>query len=564
MLNWNVTKLKKASSGLNLPSARNISQPAGSFCDINLRDVAVLGVLVAAAFAMRLYFLPFLDVISVDGTTYVNLARAMRQGDFSGVGSYGFYPVLIWLAGFFFQDLETAGRMVSLVFGSLLCVPVYLLGIDMFSRRTAYASCVVMLAWPILRHFSCEVMTQSSYMTLALTGVYLVWRMMRTSSVVSALLAGLFLGIAYVTRTEAILIFAAAPLPLLYAYRREFKSRITVLAAYAVAALIVIGANLILVHHATGSWQLASKTSVALIDAISYIRNIPDMNYIPDVEPVGYLQILRDYPSFIYQNIHKNVQFLLTGFIPAPFWVLLVAGIAAGGMRSDRNLVRTFLLTTYAPLGVIIVYYYTAPEYNQVYIPVTLLYCAEGLRVIENRIVPMFVTFTGVRPTMRWLTYNPAMLAAATLYAVISFAGVIPDRAAEKPYQPEHDDGRRDQKHLGLVLKENLPPGKIMTRWARIAFYAEREWASIPNTDYDGIMDAARQDGVKFLIVTGGLLPLRPGLGYDLFEVFNPGVFENGIFFGTDRSSISKPGLRPYMVYINNPASVGMVVYELL
>jgi hypothetical protein len=463
------------------------------------------------------------------------------------------------------EDLETAGRVVSVIFGALLCVPVYLLGSELFSRRTAFAACMAVIVWHSLRHWSCEVMTQSSYVALATAGIYCIWRMMRSSSPVAGLLAGLFLGLAYVTRTEAILLCILTPLPLIVACRREIRSRIPALLAYIVVFFLIVGANLLLVRNATGSWQLASKTSVALIDAISYIKNIPDMNYIPGIESTGYLQILRDYPSFLFLNSFKNIMALLKTLIPPPFWILLIIGIASGGMSAGKNLVRLFLLSSFAPLAVIVVYYYVGPEYTQPYIPVILLFCAEGLRVAENFFVSRIPSESVPRVFKQWLPKNPLMLSCALIFALVTLSGQIPaSSATKKAYLPESDGGRRDQKNLGLIIKKNIPPGKIMTRWSRIAFYAEREWVNIPNTSYDGIMDAARKNGARFLIVDGGLWAMRPELGAELFQPFVPGVFKNGIYFNNNRNALARPGLRPFMIYINEPTSMGVAVYEII
>jgi 4-amino-4-deoxy-L-arabinose transferase-like glycosyltransferase len=526
------------------------------------RDALVMVAMVAIGLAVRLLSLHNYDVISADGTAYVGVARGLRNLDFSGLASYGFYPVLVWLAGMIIPDLETAGRIVSVIFGALLCVPVYLLGMELFSRKTAVAACAVMIAWPSLRHWSCEVMTQSTYIALAFAGIYCVWRMMRSASIMDASLAGFFLGLAYVTRTEAILLVVLLPLLLLVACRRELKARVPVLAVYAAVIAVIASANILLVHHSTGTWQLASKTSVALIDAIAYIRQIPDLNYIPGVQPTSYLEILLEFPSFILANTGKNIVQLLKTLMPFPFWGLLVIGFAVGGFSPQRNLIRAFLLAACTPLAVIVVYYYVGPEYTQPYIPVILLFCAEGLRVTENFAVSR-LRFTLPPVIEQWLPYNPVTLAVALTFAAITVSPILLERSPATEYLPESDGGRRDQKHLGLVLKNNLPPGKIMTRWSRIAFYAEREWVNIPNADYKEIIYAARRAGARFLIVDGGLYDIRPGLGDELFEPFVPGAFANGIYFNKNSNNFVKPGLRPFLIYLNDPTSMGVVVYEI-
>jgi hypothetical protein len=100
-----------------------------------------------------------------------------------------------------------------------------------------------------------------------------------------------------------------------------------------------------------------------------------------------------------------------------------------------------------------------------------------------------------------------------------------------------------------------------MTRWARIAFYAEREWVTIPlGIDYNGIIKHARDNGVRFLIADGMLYDNRPALGKDLFEPFLDNSLK-GKFFNPNANARVK-GLRPFMVY-RDDRDVGVIVYEL-
>jgi hypothetical protein len=193
-----------------------------------------------------------------------------------------------------------------------------------------------------------------------------------------------------------------------------------------------------------------------------------------------------------------------------------------------------------------------------------LLFCAEGLRVAENFLVSRIPAAALPQVFKKWLPKNPLMLSVALIFALVTLSGQIPASSATKAYLPESDGGRRDQKNLGLVIKKNIPPGKIMTRWARIAFYSERDWMNIPNTNYDGIMEAARKGGARFLIVDGGLWAIRPELGDELFQPFVPGTFQNGTYFNNNKDAFTKPGLRPFMIYINDPTSMGVAVYEII
>src|SRR6185369_5719830 len=72
------------------------------------KDLIFIVLLFLAALAVRTYSLKFFDVIPTDGTSYVETARGIRRVDIGGIGVYGFYPVLIWVASSFISDSELA------------------------------------------------------------------------------------------------------------------------------------------------------------------------------------------------------------------------------------------------------------------------------------------------------------------------------------------------------------------------------------------------------------------------------------------------------------------------
>src|SRR5512140_3018294 len=126
------------------------------------KDMILLGVFFLGALAIRLYFLQFYKVISADGVGYVLTAREIaRWGSLGGMTIYGaVYPSLVAAASFLVSDGELAGRLVSIVMGSLVVIPLYLISLEFFTRRVGMLACILVLVWPPLRSWSCEVMTQ--------------------------------------------------------------------------------------------------------------------------------------------------------------------------------------------------------------------------------------------------------------------------------------------------------------------------------------------------------------------------------------------------------------------
>jgi 4-amino-4-deoxy-L-arabinose transferase-like glycosyltransferase len=506
----------------------------------------------------RAYFLRFYDVISSDGTTYALVAKALKSGNLEGLSTSGFYPVLIWLVSQTGADMETSGRLVSVILGGLLVIPLYFLGRDMFSRQTAFAAITLTIAWPPLLSYSCEVMTQATYVFLIITGILFFWRTYKSPTLMNGTTAGLCFGLAYLTRAEGLLLFLLIPLPVLFYQRSDLKKLSYPLAAYCIIFLSLIFANMLLVHHVTGSWQLATKTSAALNDGLSYYLKIPDLNYITDYKPKSYLDIFRDHPEYIWHNTFKNFKNILNSLIPVPLWILAVIGFTTGGFLGEFNLKRLFLLLTFVPLGVLMVFYYTGPEYTQPYLPILFLWVAEGMNQSE-----MFVrqhVQTKYRMTFPYWAKTPLTVTVSVIFALSLLIRMIPDTDPSAPYDRFSDGGRRDCKNIGQLLKKHLPQGKIMTRWSRIAFYSERDWVSIPNSSENEILKFAKDNGVRFLIVDGSLIHTRPQLG-DLHDPVGEAGPDSYFELSLDNGHRARPGLRPFLLY-RNPSSMGVAVYE--
>lgn len=521
------------------------------------RDRYIIVLLVVLSCAVRIYSLQFFRVISTDGTSYVGAAAALAKGDPGGIGIYGFYPVLILLAGQLFSDPELAGRVVSILFGSLLVVPLYLFGRGVFPRRAAFYASLLVAVWPSLVASSCEVMTQATFDFLQMSGIYLVWRMFRHPSARSGLLAGLCTALAYFTRPEGVLLFLLPPLPFLVYYRRQLGERRTMLAAYVAGFSLIFAVNLLLVHHVTGKWQLSAKTDSALNDALSYYLNIPDLIYLPGYVPKGYLDILREHPMFVVTNTLKNLRLLFVTTLPAWFWGLAGIGFCTGGFRGERAVIRQFLLASLVPLVVLVVFYYISPGYTEAYLPVFLLWGALGLCFLEGKLAERLAGGTeGWRIRAARLPLGGALV---FLYALAVFSSQVRENVPDSAYTSSMDNCRLAEKFLGLALKENLPPGKIMTRWARIAFYADREWVNIPaGVDLAGVLNVARESGARFLVADCMLYGNRPALGPEIFDPLAERPY--GKYFMTD-PDLRIMGLKPVFLY-TDPRDFGVVVYE--
>jgi hypothetical protein len=538
-----------------------MTEESGTSSRPGKQELILLAGMFLVALAVRLYFLPFYRVISADGVGYVNAARALLHGDLQPLIVYGVvYPTLTALTSLTGLDTESAGRIVSAVMGSLLVVPLYLLGKDFVGRKGATVACLLVLAWPSLRSWAGEVMTQASYITLLVSWYWLLWQAHRRGSVRWAVAAGALAGLSYLTRPEALVAFAAMVLILMHPTAGRPLARRVALTATCVAGFAaLLFPFVLLVHHYTGAWQLTGKGGATLADALSGYLQRPDLKNEAGFKGIGFLEVIRSYPDFLWINTRKNLLATLQTMVPWYLWLAAALGLVAGRWDRPRVTQRLYLLASFVPLAIIIVFFFTGPEYLQPYLPVLFLWAGYGLCTVESFLAR---GLPAVSALQRSPSLAPLSVLAVSALAVQLFISQVPaDR--DKPYSYEDDGGRFDQRRIGELLKKQLPPGsRIMTRWGRITFYSElSNPITMPQGSLPEILDVARKNGVRYLIVDGMLQGARPQLGPLFMPLQNsPERLLVALKSGDNISPVA--GVRLCLLY-KDPSSVGVAVYEI-
>lgn len=489
------------------------------------RDLLAVVLLVLAGLAIRLYFVQFYDVISSDGVAYVHIAQDFISGKgFAGATHYPpFFPILLGLASTLTGDFEKAGLAVSIVMGSLLALPVFLLGREFFDRRVGFIAAALSVSWPSLRFWSTAVMSQATYLTLLLFGMYLLWRAYQRESSLAAVLSGASFACAHLTRSEGVLVFFAqlAVLTLFNRLDRQSARRLLYLLTSLTVFFVVFSPYLVLLHQQTGKWELTGKSKIAIADALSMYLGRVDLKHDPAFQELGYLDLFRQYPDYLRVNYLRNLKKIWTDLLPLFGWLLAGIGLL-GGLTREKYQERAFLLASFAPLVVIVVFFFVGPEYTQAYLPVLFLFLGHG----AYRLLDWLNKLAGVAPLgglSRWTAVLPVLpvLLAMVWAGWLVISAVPADR--DIPYSYTKDEGRYDEKRIGLKLAQVLPPGApIMTRSGRIGFYSGHPYVMPPQGDFTTLVAAARRDGIQFLVATPQLVRMRPQFEFLLRPIEEP------------------------------------------
>jgi 4-amino-4-deoxy-L-arabinose transferase-like glycosyltransferase len=529
-------------------------------CYNKTKSLLPLGLVVVVSFIVRIILFWQDKVIAADGISYVYISRSIFRGEGFAAATHfpPLYPILIGLFSYVTPYDEVAGKVASTILGGLVVIPIYLLGKEVFSKKAGFIASILAALSPTLVAISGIVLSQSTYITILVTALYLIWKSFHANSCKMALAAGLIFGASYLTRPEAIIVLIGVsgvflllrPFPL--ANKDNFKLLLFVWAAFFVVAFPYI----LLLHKISGTWQLTGKSSVTLADSLGWYLNRPDLKREPGFAGLTYLDIIKNYPDFLWKNPVRNLP-TTWAELPPYFWILALLGLLSGLFSPEKLRRFSFLLAALLPTGVIIIFFWIDAHYFSPSLPILYLLGAEGLVVLEKGI-----RWSCVRLGLQ--KYGDLVPWGLVVGIVLASKAILPNLIADRsaPYEFSQDGARYDHKLIGLMLKKYLPAkSRVLAKSGRICFYGDFQQVDIPQAPLPDILQTARNAKARYLIADGTLFSSRPQMEPFLVPFLIPQqqIFTTGPFEGMP----DLPGGLRLIILFKDPASVGVAVYEL-
>jgi 4-amino-4-deoxy-L-arabinose transferase-like glycosyltransferase len=237
--------------------------------------LGVVLALVALAALVRGYAWRHTTALFNDGPIFLYIARAMGEGEWSAVLRHPFHPLysaMVAAMGWLVGDLERGAVLVSIATGSAAVGMLYLFLRDAFGEGEAVIGAAILALHPYAVDFSCDVQSEGLYIFLFLAAVWLLWRALGRAEALWAGLAGLAVGLAYLTRPEALLLcLVAAGFGVERLLRRQWSLAAAVcwIAAFAAGVGIVLAPYVGAIRAETGRWALTQKHSVAQVAGLA-------------------------------------------------------------------------------------------------------------------------------------------------------------------------------------------------------------------------------------------------------------------------------------------------------
>ncbi|NLE75171.1 MAG: hypothetical protein GX605_00270 [Chloroflexi bacterium] len=498
----------------------------------------VLAAIVALALAVRcLWAFGLLGgrVVWGDEPFYLWLGHnVLTTGFYSFTGYWDvhhtpLYPLAAGLLSLLTGDLKLASDLCYVLFGTLLVLPVYGLGRELYGRAAGWAAAltVAMLPSLVVAPLLWGTMTEPIYLFCVASGMWALWAGWRRSRWAGFALAGVCFALAYLARPEAIWypIALGGALGLVQLLRRERRlapwGRLLVLG---LAFLATVFPYLAYVRVHTGQWMVSEKVGLAYAhgfalghrDYAAFDRVAWGLDSAGTevwfFSPESYTlslseQILADVPGFLNLlrlNVLRFVQTLgITRFFPALLFPLLFLGFFR--QPWDRRRLEGELYLWLSSVSVFsFLIFQVLDRYLTPLLILLALWLGKGLVEWGDWAVATLHQ-TARRASGGWLRaarWGLVVLVAAGLAAL--WGPVQTDLQVPNSWRPAH-------RAVGEWLAEVAgPDDAIMSRYPAVAFHAGRRWVATANASLDELRRYAQDKGVDYLVVDARELGLRP------------------------------------------------------
>ena len=476
-------------------------------------------------------------VIENEGAVYASLAENLLggKGYVAVIGTDRYlnfpplYPLLIAAVSPLAGEVERAARVVSVIAGTLVTVPVYLVTMTLYGPVVARIAALLVALHPLLIGYSAAVYVEPTYLLFLVLGLYYALRAQELGSYVPAAVAGVAFALAYLTRVEAaILPLATALLIFIPNWHRPRRAVIACGVLFA-SFLIVASPYILFLWAETGSIRLEAKSPVQFLllqritTGLGYLEAAYGLDsdlresgpflqsWLSIVQSTNYS--IRDVLSYLATAGGSRLMSIfgaLTGRHTGSSLLLML--VTLGLLRSswDRaRVVREALIITFlaAAIGSLLMTQWPPTRYLIPPLALLIVWAAKGIQELADWACG---TLRPLLPTARSTTMvvRSAQVVLMAMLLLIALTGVR--------WEPELVQGlasERTTKEAGLSLRKAAPgPKMIMDVSSVFAFYAGGTHVYLPYCDAGTALRYFAKKKPDFIVLSTHTSALRPYL----------------------------------------------------
>jgi 4-amino-4-deoxy-L-arabinose transferase-like glycosyltransferase len=491
-------------------------------------------ILFILAFAIRAYFWAgHAVVLENEGAGYARQADNLLHGrPFEGivpgvdVVETWLYPLAIAGVTLVIRNSEAATRLVSLIAGSCLILPMYFLALRLYGRKTAWIAAILVAVYPLLIALSVAGYTEGPNLTLMICAIYWAICMLEGVPGRAWLFAGIFIGLAYLNRTEMLAFLPltiAAVLIVAYLNKSDLKKAsldsLRLLAVFAILAAPYIGflwkytghfrlEGKNLVNYTIGQRELAGMSQAEASRGIDENLNVTgpllDQNRFATYSPYSRTprDVLRYFVKMASLKKYWVYRDVLTSFALGSLvlWFVAGLGLLAVPWNRERFFAEAYLIIAMIYFVVILLASHARFErYTFALLPIALLWFSRGVVAIWDWAEKTMAALQPAAPLRaKWV----GVVVAAIPMVLVLFASLSGTRDVN-----ELATGRAEYlplKKAGLWLRDARPAPKNIFSSSVVAYYAGADQWLYPYADGSLALRYIRAKRPDYLVIEPG------------------------------------------------------------
>lgn len=511
----------------------------------NERVLVALCSILLFAVVIRLLVLVNTDAIPQSGATnYLRLAENLAQGEGyrNMVGRYDlqkppFFPVLIAFASVVTGDYLTAGYLVSLLMGTLLIVPIFLLTRHVFGSDAGLVAAVIAAVFPAFAHLSTIPMSETTYIFLYTFAAYVGLRALQEGSVRTYVVTGLLFGLAYLTRPQALgYIGVMTALTVVYvvstndsSYRRLARTVARRVAPMLGVFFFVVSPYVYYLYRRTGQITFGRKNSANLIkgEATGPFADSPyelerafnslvDGSYVIRHEWIlrngpSLPEYILSHPALMIKRYVFNSGLLYTNVLPTVLPFVLTFFMSLGIYKQSWSKTRTLTNLTLVsfilyPLMAFPLFFIRSRHLVPL-VAIALPWVGHGVVTVLNS-----ESYKSVCGKLQVPRRSGKLLAVGLVLVLVvpNLFALVPGLIGSASSQPV------EQKEAGQWLQQHSEENdSVMDRKTFVAYYADRRNEYFPFENYSTVIEYARYHDVDYMIVSERYtVPNRPQFAF--------------------------------------------------
>ena len=441
-------------------------------------------------------------VASSDATTYIKYARRFASGNFYGVlDTYWspLYPVLIGIVACFTDKLLLPAIIVSIITGSLAAPLTYYLVKQSYGQREAFIAGIIAAFFPYLLNSTFGLGTENSYLVWITGALILGWKGLKSNSAKDYFFTGILVGLAYLTRPEAIgyLLFFAV-----FVFCKNLRQRnlisstlITQIAVLLLGFAILAAPYVIYLRSETGSWTVSGKVRKN-VTAINLAES--DDNDDADEDDNNESQYGKVVPVKYFALHFRKVHEIFTELLPFFLLIFVALGLFKNQWNKERFQRETYLI--FFCFLTVLGYVATVPliRYFYVLLPIFFGWIALGI---------VYFSAWFSESVRVWLPKNLSNRLdnkfIVILCLIFIFGYMFPANFYVRSKKSDWQRAAYEERDAGLWLKENgKQSAKILSITKRPVFYAEGIRYKPISKDTDEIISQIKENKIDYVIVS--------------------------------------------------------------